>query len=209
MAQPHDGKSVTTELKDFGRVHSCISRKTNNGFSSVCLGGSTQRLKCAFVANLTQCTQILSVACGREWDYSTLRAAELTGLSSESQKPRKPRRYAPLVQVLQVKYVEGLHSFICGRWSKFYIGSSYFAVKYFPGDGGAGAADRATTGEISWLRWCHLPFTCRRISRLHRFVLAQISRSKRKTELRKPENEQIRSAVHTHSWPVLLRIESR
>ena len=37
--------------------------------------------------------QKLSVACSRERDYSTLRAAELTGLSS-FQKPQKPPRYA-------------------------------------------------------------------------------------------------------------------
>ena len=35
----------------------------------------------------------VTLACGREGDYSVLRAAELTGLSS-FQKPRKPPRYA-------------------------------------------------------------------------------------------------------------------
>ena len=42
---------------------------------------------------LAQCMRKLTVACGREWDYSTLHAAELTGLSS-FQKPWKPPRYA-------------------------------------------------------------------------------------------------------------------
>ena len=52
-----------------------------------------QHSKRAFVTNFAQCMRKLTVVCGREWDYSTLRAAELTGLSS-LQKPWKPPRYA-------------------------------------------------------------------------------------------------------------------
>ena len=91
IGQPHETKPVTT--KDISGVHSCISRKMNDCFSWVCLSSPTQCSKRAFVANLAQCMQILSVACGWEWDYSTLRAAKLTGLSS-FQKHRKPHRYA-------------------------------------------------------------------------------------------------------------------
>ena len=52
-----------------------------------------QLSKHAFDANFTQGTWKLSVACGRELDYSTLRAAELIGLSSQFQKPWKHPRY--------------------------------------------------------------------------------------------------------------------
>ena len=79
--------------KNISGVHSCISRKMIDCFSWVCLSSPTQRSKCVFVANLAQCTQILSVACDWEWDYSTLCDAKLTGLSS-FQKPWKPHRYA-------------------------------------------------------------------------------------------------------------------
>ena len=47
-----------------------------------------QRSKCMFVTIFARYTVKLSVACGREWDYSTLCGAELTGLSS-FQKLRK------------------------------------------------------------------------------------------------------------------------
>ena len=57
----------------------------------LCLSGSKQCPKCAFVTNFALCTQEVSVVCGREWDYSTLCAAELTGLRSfqktHDQKP--------------------------------------------------------------------------------------------------------------------------
>ena len=39
-----------------------------------------------------------------------------------------------LVQVLQVKYVQGLRSFICGRWSKFFQRESIFCDKISSGE---------------------------------------------------------------------------
>ena len=45
--------------------------------------------------------------------------------------------------------------------------------------------------------------------RQHRFVPPRTLRSKRKRELRRPENNQIESAVATHSWRELLGIRSR
>ena len=123
IGQPQERKSVTT--KDISGVQSCISRKLNDCFSWVCLSGPTQRSKCAFVANFAQCTRKLSVACGREWDYSTLCAAELTGLSSFLKSPYI-RHWS---KFCKWNMFQGLHYFISGRWSKFFRGSPYFAVK--------------------------------------------------------------------------------
>ena len=89
IGQPHERKSVTT--KDISGVHSCISRDCF--LMSMPQWPTHAAFKACVWHELAQCTRKLSVACGREWDYSTLRAAELTGLSS-FQKPRKPPRYA-------------------------------------------------------------------------------------------------------------------
>ena len=130
IGQPHETKPVTT--KDISGVHSCISRKMNDCFLWVCLSSPTQCLKCAFVANLAQCMQILSVACGWEWDYSTLRAAKLTGLSS-FQKHLKPRRYTSGPNF--ANEIWGLRAFqresiFC---SKISSGGSSFMGKLVPG----------------------------------------------------------------------------
>ena len=70
--------------------------------SWVRLSGPTQRLKRAFVTN---CTMHVETEC-REWNYSTLCAAELTGPPSSFQKTEAPL-HTQLVQILQVKYVPG------------------------------------------------------------------------------------------------------
>ena len=153
IGQPHKRKSVTT--KDVCGVHSCISRKMNHCFSWVCLSGLTQRSK---RANFAQCTRKLSVASGREWDYSTLRAAELTGLSS-LQKPRKPPSYATgssftseicsasmffhLWEVVQIFQTE---SIFC---SKISSGGSLYIEKLVPGGTNFGGSIFTMTGP----RW--------------------------------------------------------
>ena len=105
----------------------------------------------------------VTLVCAREWDYSVLRAAELTGLSS-FQKPRKP----PQVQVLQVKYVQGLamffhlwevvqifqrESIICSKLSS---GGSLFIEKLVPGGTNFGGSVFTMTGVLILSSLCIL-----------------------------------------------------
>ena len=69
---------VTT--KAISNVHGGISRKMNGWFPWVCLSGLKQRSK--FCHKICKVYVETNAACGWEWDYSTLCAAELTGLSS-------------------------------------------------------------------------------------------------------------------------------
>ena len=122
IGQPHESKSVTT-LVEFR-----VAYLENYCFSWVCLSSPMQRSKRVFVTNHAQCRRKLSVACGHEWDYSTLCAAELTGLSS-SQKAQKPSYIRHWSKFWKWNMFQGLHYFICGRWSKYFSGSPYFAPR--------------------------------------------------------------------------------
>ena len=99
--------------------------------------------KRAFVTNFAQCARKLTVACDWEWDYSTLRAAELTGLNS-FQKPRKPPRYAigpsfasevcsrsTFFHLWEVVQIFQRESIFC---SKISSGGSVFIKKLVPGE---------------------------------------------------------------------------
>ena len=121
---------------------------------------ATQRSKCAFVANFARCTGKVTVACGRELDYSVLRAAERTGLSS-LQKPWKPPRYTTgpscasetysrsmffhLWEVVQIFQRE---SIFC---SKISSGGSIFIEKLVPGGTNFGGSIFTMTCHIAEL----------------------------------------------------------
>ena len=100
-----------------GNVSGVHNIQMSDCVSWVCLCSSTRRSKRAFVANFARRTRKVTLACNWECDYSTVCAAELIGWVVSGNLGILLDM--PLVQVLQVKYVQGLHSFIGGRWSKF------------------------------------------------------------------------------------------
>ena len=73
--------------------------------------------------------QISNGACGWEWGYSTLCAAELMGLST-FHKPQKSQ-ICCWFKFCQWNMFMGVHYFISERWSKFFRGSEpIFCSKY-------------------------------------------------------------------------------
>ena len=126
-----------------------------------------QSLKSGFVANFAQCMRKLSVACGREWGYSTLCSAELTSLSSFS-KPRKPPY---ICRVSKFCKWNMFHRSTIHRWevvqifqreaifcSKIHSGGSLFFWNISSGGGtNFGGSIFIMTGVMATAKCYHLP----------------------------------------------------